>query len=211
LHRSPRDFQGCRVSTVVVQRFCKPKVGGSNPSPGTNVTNGLCEDSAPATTASAMRVLGQVKYHPHWWSALDRFPCGASASCLLTVRERKCPPLFPSERIAHDPYHFLASDLGRVWASLPVNTPGPPLAHARCTRPLKQGIHFLPPVAGLLRTQVIRGCRQFALTQQLGNAIYAHTYVQRELVAIEPRRPSPSRHNCNHVALPLRAAPMPAG
>ena len=23
-----------RVSTVVVQRFCKPKVGGSNPSPG---------------------------------------------------------------------------------------------------------------------------------------------------------------------------------
>lgn len=24
-----------RVSTVVVQRFCKPKVGGSNPSPGT--------------------------------------------------------------------------------------------------------------------------------------------------------------------------------
>ena len=28
--------QRCRVSTVVVQRFCKPKVGGSNPSPGTN-------------------------------------------------------------------------------------------------------------------------------------------------------------------------------
>ena len=26
--------QRCRVSTVVVQRFCKPKVGGSNPSPG---------------------------------------------------------------------------------------------------------------------------------------------------------------------------------
>jgi hypothetical protein len=26
----------CRVSTVVVQRFCKPKVVGSNPSPGTN-------------------------------------------------------------------------------------------------------------------------------------------------------------------------------
>ena len=24
----------CRVSTAVVQRFCKPKVGGSNPSPG---------------------------------------------------------------------------------------------------------------------------------------------------------------------------------
>ena len=47
---SPRDLNGlasgfqahhpvveqpsCRVSTVVVQRFCKPKVGGSNPSPG---------------------------------------------------------------------------------------------------------------------------------------------------------------------------------
>ena len=27
----------CRVSTVVVQRFCKPKVGGSNPSPGTRI------------------------------------------------------------------------------------------------------------------------------------------------------------------------------
>ena len=25
-----------RVSTVVVQRFCKPLVGGSNPSPGTD-------------------------------------------------------------------------------------------------------------------------------------------------------------------------------
>ena len=25
-----------RLSTVVVQRFCKPKVGGSNPSAGTN-------------------------------------------------------------------------------------------------------------------------------------------------------------------------------
>ena len=25
----------CLVSTVVVQRFCKPLVGGSNPSPGT--------------------------------------------------------------------------------------------------------------------------------------------------------------------------------
>ncbi len=25
----------CRLSTVVVQRFCKPKVGGSNPSAGT--------------------------------------------------------------------------------------------------------------------------------------------------------------------------------
>src|SRR5215472_1472531 len=27
-----------RVSTVAVQRFCKPKVGGSNPSPGTTAT-----------------------------------------------------------------------------------------------------------------------------------------------------------------------------
>jgi hypothetical protein len=26
----------CRVSTVVVQQFCKLLVGGSNPSPGTN-------------------------------------------------------------------------------------------------------------------------------------------------------------------------------
>ena len=30
------DTMPCRVSTVVVQRFCKPKVGGSNPSPGTS-------------------------------------------------------------------------------------------------------------------------------------------------------------------------------
>ncbi len=29
------DRTGCRVSTAVVQRFCKPKAGGSNPSPGT--------------------------------------------------------------------------------------------------------------------------------------------------------------------------------
>jgi hypothetical protein len=31
----------CRVSTVAVQRFCKPKVGGSNPSPGTKFINSL--------------------------------------------------------------------------------------------------------------------------------------------------------------------------
>src|SRR3984893_14335210 len=31
----PASYQFCRVSTVEVQRFCKPKVGGSNPSPGT--------------------------------------------------------------------------------------------------------------------------------------------------------------------------------
>ncbi len=30
-----------RVSTAVVQRFCKPKVGGSIPSPGTTLFNGL--------------------------------------------------------------------------------------------------------------------------------------------------------------------------
>jgi hypothetical protein len=35
------SFNARRVSTVVVQRFCKPKVGGSNPSPGTNVINTL--------------------------------------------------------------------------------------------------------------------------------------------------------------------------
>ena len=30
-------LQRRRVSTVVVQRFCKPKAGGSNPSPGTRI------------------------------------------------------------------------------------------------------------------------------------------------------------------------------
>ena len=35
----PASYQFCRVSTVAVQRFCKPKVGGSNPSPGTNCNN----------------------------------------------------------------------------------------------------------------------------------------------------------------------------
>src|SRR5215470_2557513 len=32
----------CRVSSVVEQRFCKPLVGGSNPSPGTSKIN--CPD-----------------------------------------------------------------------------------------------------------------------------------------------------------------------
>jgi hypothetical protein len=36
-HLRPWDYWTRRVSTVAVQRFCKPKVGGSNPSPGTNV------------------------------------------------------------------------------------------------------------------------------------------------------------------------------
>jgi hypothetical protein len=34
---TPKSLK-CRVSTVVVQRFCKPKVGGSNPSPGTMIS-----------------------------------------------------------------------------------------------------------------------------------------------------------------------------
>jgi hypothetical protein len=32
---------GCRVSSAVEQRFCKPKVGGSIPSPGTNENKDL--------------------------------------------------------------------------------------------------------------------------------------------------------------------------
>ncbi len=39
-----------RVSTVVVQRFCKPKVGGSNPSPGTRYTENPRETLGPAET-----------------------------------------------------------------------------------------------------------------------------------------------------------------
>ena len=41
--RTPPKLLKCRVSTVVVQRFCKPKAGGSNPSPGTKEINGLGE------------------------------------------------------------------------------------------------------------------------------------------------------------------------
>src|SRR6266404_5237435 len=39
-----------RVSTVVVQRFCKPKVGGSNPSPGTRYRENPRETLGPAET-----------------------------------------------------------------------------------------------------------------------------------------------------------------
>jgi hypothetical protein len=31
-----KRLQICRVSSAVEQRFCKPQVGGSRPSPGTN-------------------------------------------------------------------------------------------------------------------------------------------------------------------------------
>ena len=39
-------FNVRRVSTVVVQRFCKPKVGGSNPSPGTMISFSFLSVSA---------------------------------------------------------------------------------------------------------------------------------------------------------------------
>src|ERR1043166_4344335 len=39
-----------RVSTVVVQRFCKPKVGGSNPSPGTRYSENTRKRLVPAET-----------------------------------------------------------------------------------------------------------------------------------------------------------------
>ena len=37
----PIGAPGRRVSTAVVQRFCKPKVGGSSPSPGTMISFGF--------------------------------------------------------------------------------------------------------------------------------------------------------------------------
>ena len=42
----------CRVSTAVVQRFCKPKVGGSIPSPGTSFPWACPNQICPARTFS---------------------------------------------------------------------------------------------------------------------------------------------------------------
>ena len=46
-----------RVSTVAVQRFCKPKVGGSNPSPGT-ITH---PSSFPVIGVTGEDLLGAVE------------------------------------------------------------------------------------------------------------------------------------------------------
>src|SRR6266478_846053 len=50
-----------RVSTVVVQRFCKPKVGGSNPSPGTRYRDNTRETLGPPENKGLPDPLGGTK------------------------------------------------------------------------------------------------------------------------------------------------------
>ena len=73
----------CRVSTAVVQRFCKPKVGGSNPSPG--MPGGAKHRAAAATLAdrdSGQGLAGAV--HP----AGRRYQC-----CFRDDTKRRRPNL----------------------------------------------------------------------------------------------------------------------
>ena len=53
-----------RVSTVVVQQFCKLLVGGSNPSPGTNF-QGLTSASLPTPAPFLVALVAQ------WWPELS--------------------------------------------------------------------------------------------------------------------------------------------
>jgi hypothetical protein len=62
----------CRVSTVVVQRFCKPKVGGSSPSPG-RTHGGSARPSAcfaiSASYGSTWRYRAGVQMRSSWGSS----------------------------------------------------------------------------------------------------------------------------------------------
>src|SRR5262249_45460876 len=48
----------CRVSSVVEQRFCKPLVGGSNPSPGTRKIN--VSKAIPGGQSSQKMLMGRT-------------------------------------------------------------------------------------------------------------------------------------------------------
>ncbi len=61
--RSSKDAHRRRVSTVVVQQFCKLLVGGSNPSPGTNF-QGL------TITAASPIVHSQYLAVDKWWTEI---------------------------------------------------------------------------------------------------------------------------------------------
>ena len=55
----------CRVSSVVEQRFCKPLVGGSNPSPGTNKNKGLAFRLGPFSCRSMLQMFSlDSRYFP---------------------------------------------------------------------------------------------------------------------------------------------------
>ena len=70
----PASYQFCRVSTVAVQRFCKPKVGGSNPSPGTDLplSYGFNSFFTPSGTYGAM--IGVKIGVKHVQSVMRDFP-----------------------------------------------------------------------------------------------------------------------------------------
>jgi hypothetical protein len=53
---SVSSYNGSRVSSVVEQRFCKPLVGGSNPSPGTSRNKGLVKVVRPTFWQKRRRV-----------------------------------------------------------------------------------------------------------------------------------------------------------
>ena len=82
-----------RLSTVVVQRFCKPKVGGSNPSAGTNKINELCHCGIAGMTAGYHRATAGGRELLAW----------------KTLRERGCVPnrwaaAFPSGSQRFQPF-----------------------------------------------------------------------------------------------------------
>ncbi len=87
-----------RVSTVAVQRFCKPKVGGSNPSPGTKSIN---KNDIP---------IASQRNRPDANRAIPPAPTGAVRRCVWRsntsspARTGRCPHVHePSRQPAASP------------------------------------------------------------------------------------------------------------
>ena len=77
-----RGHAAGRVSTAVVQRFCKPKVGGSIPSPGIAPQG---QDGPPA--GRARRAFAESKARMKRWTA-----CAAMALAALPAWAQDRPP-----------------------------------------------------------------------------------------------------------------------
>ena len=79
----------CRVSSAVEQRFCKPLVGGSSPSPGTNKIKQLAKTIVPSLAENAARV------HTEVHSRRPRAGLAVPAGSLIGWPGKKaCPPIW---------------------------------------------------------------------------------------------------------------------
>src|SRR5262249_29857657 len=80
----------CRVSSGVEQRFCKPLVGGSNPSPGTKEIKDLARPPGPFPCRSLSQAFPSCFNGLQWCAVI---PCDRVATIPIVARDEGGPSM----------------------------------------------------------------------------------------------------------------------